>query len=132
MTAKRTSILQRSKRAETRVAKYLWGPEARRDWKDDHDLSGLDADGNLWIGEVKSIRWPGGPAAVWTLLVAALEQAEKHSDRAFAVYIPPHCEPENALAMVRNAGAPGIVTLEELGRRLGLHRDETSSAVVDA
>lgn len=111
--ATRASILRRSKRAENRVAKAIFGAEARRDWKDDHDLSGYDAEGDLWIGEVKSLTWPAGPGRLWAILLAALEQAERHGNRAFAVLAPPKCEPENALVMVRRCGAPVVMPLRQ-------------------
>jgi hypothetical protein len=111
--AKKQSTLTRSKRVETRVVRYLAGPEAMRDWKDDHDISVEDANGRCWIGEVKSMAWPPGPARLWSLLSAALKQAEKHSDRAFAVYVPCHAEIENALVMVVVQGQPAVVTLQQ-------------------
>jgi len=119
--ATRASILRQSKQAENRVARYIWGPQATRDWKDDHDLSGPDAEGMRWVGEVKSHAWPSGPGAVWGLLLAALRQAEKHSQTAFACFIPPSCQPQRALVMYRSGGRPVVVTLRDFREeRLGL------------
>jgi hypothetical protein len=126
--ATRQSILTQSKRAETRVARYLWGPKATRDWKDAHDLSGPDAEGQRWVGEVKSHAWATGPGAVWGLLLAALEQAEKHAHRAFACYIPPHCEPEKALVTYRVMGRPVVVPLRDFRQALGLEPEATQEA----
>ena len=120
--ATRQSTLIRSKRAETRVAKFLFGPDARRDWKDDHDLSGEDADGNRWIGEVKNHAWPAGPKTLWDLLEKALLQAEKHSNRAFAVYIPKSASIEDGLVMIRMNDSLVIKTLREFQVHLGLHQ----------
>jgi hypothetical protein len=117
MTTK-ASLLARSKKAETRVARFLWGPYVTRDWKDDWDLSGPDAEGRTWTGEVKSHAWPAGPGALVKLMRDAFAQAEKHSERAFAVVIPPHCEPEHALCMFRLVGEPVTGTLFQFKRLL--------------
>lgn len=116
--AKRTSVLARSKIAETRVARFLWGPDAARDWKELHDVSGPDAEGRIWIGEIKSHAWPIGPLSLWSLMTAALEQAEKQSNFAFAVLIPPHCEEEAALCMRRISGQPVIEPLLDFKQRV--------------
>jgi len=111
--ATRKSRLVRSKRVETRVVRYLAGEQAARDWKEDHDIHVEDSEGRTWIGEVKSKAWPAGPRGLWTLLRDALEQAEKHSLLAFAVYVPVHAEIGDALVMVRLSGVPVIVTLNQ-------------------
>ena len=122
--SKRTSILARSKRVENRVARYIWGPEALRDWKDTQDVSGLDAHLNLWVGEVKSYKWPAGPVRLWTILHDALLQAEgnlsgvEHPDKAsgapmgFAVLVPKGCETKDALVMFRREADPIVTTLQ--------------------
>lgn len=117
MTTK-ANLLRRSKVAETRVARFLWGPYVTRDWKDDHDVSGPDAEGNTWIGEVKSKAWPAGPQMLLTILRDAFAQAEKHSERAFAVVIPPGCEAEHALCMFRLMGEPVTGTLGQFKRMI--------------
>lgn len=109
--ATRRSTLTRSKRVETRVVRYLAGPEAARDWKEGHDISVQDSDGRVWLGEVKSMQWPSGPARLWSLLDAALRQAEKHTNLAFAVYVPANAEVGNALVMYRQSGMPVVVPL---------------------
>ena len=119
--ATRSSTLKRSKAAENRVSRYLWGPDHLRDWKEDYDLSGPDADGRVWVGEVKNYAWASGPGQLYGLMLAALEQAEKHSDRAFACYIPKNCQPEAALVMHRVNGQPVIVPAREFrAQTLGL------------
>lgn len=110
--ATRSSTLARSKRVENRVVRYLAGPEAIRDWKDEHDISVEDCNCRWWIGEVKSMAWPSGPARLWSMLLAALRQAQKHSDRAFAVLVPCNAEVGNALVMYEQTGQPVITTLE--------------------
>ena len=123
--ATRASVLQRSKKVETRVAKYLWGEDAARDWKDDYDVSGDDADGRRWIGEVKSYAWPSGSARLLSILGAALEQAEKHSDRAFSILVPTNCEVANALVMLRREGIPVVMGAQAFrGSVLGLGEAE--------
>jgi hypothetical protein len=110
-----------SKRAETRVAEYLWGEDAKRvGGLGANDVQGPDAAGNLWKGEVKNHRWPSGPGAVWTLLANALAQAEQHGERAFACYLPKSCEAHCALVMYRVHGQAMVVTLDEFKQRLGL------------
>lgn len=112
--AKRQSICQRSKRVETRVARYLWGPEAARDWKEQHDIRGEDADGNTWTGEVKSYAWPAGPKRLWAILMAAFEQATGYErDRRFSVLVPTGASVEDALVMYPDCGVPVIVTLRQ-------------------
>ena len=37
---KRSSTLQHSKVVERQVVRYLWGPDAARAWKEQHDLAG--------------------------------------------------------------------------------------------
>lgn len=110
--ATRQARLRSSKEAEKRVVRYLSGPDASRDWKEDHDIHVEDCDGNLWLGEVKNLTWPSGPARLWSLLDAALRQAEKHSDRVFAAYLPKFAEPQDALVMYRQSGVCVVTTLE--------------------
>jgi hypothetical protein len=111
--ATRSSINTRAKRAETRVARYLWGPDACRDWKEVHDLSGPDADGRLWIGEVKSHTWPAGPRALWTKLSAAFAQALGYAERCFAVLVPAGASIADGLVMYAVGGRPVVVTLAQ-------------------
>ena len=123
--ATKASILQRSKKVETRVARFLFGEAAARDWKELSDISGDDADGRRWIGEVKSYAWPAGPARLLSILGAALEQAERHSDRAFAVLVPTNCQVENALVMLRREGIPVVMVAGAFrGSVLGLGEAE--------
>lgn len=75
---KRSSTLQHSKVVERQVVRYLWGPDAARAWKEQHDLAGTDLNGQQWIGEVKdysheTIRGAGG---ILRVALTALEQAE--------------------------------------------------------
>lgn len=95
--ATKQSINRLSKVAERRVVKYLWGADAQRDWKEEHDISGPDHEGNVWIGEVKNQQYRPGPRANRKLLEAAFAQACKHdTTRRFAVHIPPGCQVEDA------------------------------------
>jgi len=80
--AKRQSTLQRSKRTENAVQRFLW-PGTSRAWKDDHDVRGDDRDGWPIWGEVKNyssatINESGGPYAV---LKAAYRQCEQAIER---------------------------------------------------
>ena len=109
---KQTNILSRSKAAENRVVRYLFGEDATRDWKETHDISGVDSEGNTWIGEVKNYTWVTGPATLWTLLYSAFEQAEGYSQKCFAIYIPKNAKVENALVMVRMNSIPVVMSAE--------------------
>ncbi len=107
--AKRQSI---SQRVENRVARYLWGSDACRDWKEQHDIRGEDANGNTWVGEVKSYAWPAGPKRLWAMLMAAYDQATGYeAERRFSVLVPTHSSVEDALVMYPNCGEPVVVTL---------------------
>ena len=115
--ANKSSIAACAKKAENRVAKYLWGEDALRDWKEDHDLSGLDANGDTWLIEVKNWAWPAGPERMVVIQLAALEQAEKHItdplfEHACSVLIPSKTTVESALVMYRecDADAGGVRT----------------------
>lgn len=100
--AKRSSILQRSKIAENRVSKYLWGEEHYRNWEQRHDVSGVDSFGSEWYGEVKNCQWPSGPKALWSILYNALKQVQgvtEENARCFSVFIPVSISIESALVM---------------------------------
>ena len=121
--AKRQSISARAKKAENRVVRYLFGADKFRDWKDERDIhgdvyAGDDADGQEWVGECKNYAWPAGPKRMWSILFAALEQCEGYSTRAFAVFIPVHCEVADALVMWRHSGIPIVTTAESFRDRL--------------
>ena len=118
MIATRATTYRRTQRAETRVAKFLWGAGAQRDWKERHDVSGTDADGAVWLGEVKSDQWPSGPRAVWGILNRALDQVLRLTDRGFAVYLPKHSEVGDALVMVEEGGRRVVMTLAQFRERL--------------
>lgn len=120
MAAKRTSVLRRSKQAENRVVRYLAGPEAKRDWKDEHDITVEDADGNVWTGEVKNYAWPTGPGGLWKIMDKAFEQASGYSNRSFACYLPTNSELRFALVASRVGGEVAVTTLEQFRARLGL------------
>ena len=118
---------RRSKRAEKRVAEYLWGPEAERSATKLHDLRGEDCNGETWFGEVKAYKWPQGPQSLWSILQRALRQCEvyaaRHSfhARAFAVLIPTGAPVMEALVMVRMDGQLVVTRLSEFRRHwLGL------------
>ena len=115
---KQSSVLSRSKNAENRVAHYFFGEDVYRDWKENHDLSGYDAEGNLWIGEVKNYAWSSGPAAFWALLDKAFEQAEGYSDKCFAVYIPKNSNVSSSVVMFRMNGIPVVVRADVFKRLL--------------
>ncbi len=80
MAATKLSILQRSKRVETEVARYFWPQHDEdetgsvRDWKELWDCSGLGFNGQLIVCEVKSWKWKAGPKGVWSLLENAWDQ----------------------------------------------------------
>ena len=119
--SKRSSINARSKVAENRVSQYLWG--SYRDWKDQHDISGPDKYGNVWYGEVKNWEWVSGPRGLWTILKKAYAQVEKATVEIlkdhvgypliFAVFLPKHCEVEDAIVIRMNAEDVCIQTLKD-------------------
>lgn len=109
---KQSNILSRSKTAENRVVRYLFGEDATRDWKETHDISGVDSEGNTWIGEVKNYTWVTGCGTLWTLMYSAFEQAQGYSERSFAIYIPKNASVENALVMFKMLNTPVIVSAE--------------------
>lgn len=112
---KKSSTLARSKKAENRMSKYLWGDDHYRDWKEEHDISGLDADGEMWWGEVKNAQWPSGPGGLQTLLDAAWEQVIGYGDgeHVFVAYLPPHASAGDALILHRRQNCRVIVTARE-------------------
>ena len=111
--AKRESIHVRSQRTENRMARYLFGPEAIREWKEEHDIRGDDAFGEVWIGEVKSTAWPSAPGAMWTHLHKAFAQACRYgSERVFAAWLPKGCEVRNAAVMYRERGLAVAVSAQ--------------------
>ena len=112
---KRTSTLQHSKRVETQVARYLFGPEAARDWTERHDISGEDNEGRLWRGEVKdlspeTIRERGGLLKVGE---AALRQVEATpgEGRPFAVVHVKRQRLEDACAAVRYCQRQHVIAM---------------------
>ena len=109
---KQTNILSRSKTAENRVVRYLFGEDATRDWKETHDISGVDSEGATWIGEVKNYTWVTGCGTLWTLMYSAFEQAQGYSERSFAIYIPKNASVENALVMFKMNGIPVVVSAD--------------------
>lgn len=80
--ANRSSILARSKQVEAEFVRFLWPDHSAdesgsvRDWKDRHDFSGPDYNGNPIFGEAKSGGWVTGPRSLWTLLHLAYQQLE--------------------------------------------------------
>jgi hypothetical protein len=109
MTATRSSILQRSKKAENKVCRYLFGKDSIRDWAEQNDIHGIlytteGPEGETFCGEIKNMEWVAGAARLWSLMSAALEQAEGYNERAFAVYLPVYCSVEDALVMFRMNG----------------------------
>lgn len=125
--AKRSSTLRRSKVAENRVAKYLWGDEHLRDWKEAHDLSGPDADGRRWIGEVKNLAWPSGAKDLWSKLTKALHQAGGYSNLCFAVLVPVSTSITDALVMYYAEGQRVVIPLWQFRKQvLCLHTEGDS------
>lgn len=111
--ATKSSIRRCASHAENRVSMFLWGEY--RDWKDDHDKKGLDADGITWTCEVKNWAWPRGIKRLWHVLEAALTQAMKYDESplkncCFAVLIPPGTEVEYALVMHFNQQHRRVLT----------------------
>ena len=99
--ATRRNINIRSKRAENRVSKYLWGH--LRDWKEQHDVYGPDCYSRDWTGEIKNHSIKGkGLKGIYTILQNALEQVLGlgFPERlCFAVLIPPGCKVEDAFVL---------------------------------
>jgi len=115
--ATKLSILQRSKRVESEVARYFWPdtePDEQgsiRDWKELWDCSGLGFDGQLIVCEVKSWKWRAGPKGIWSLLENAHYQlfvatqkvwarddyCEKTKPWEVVVYKPTGSQVENAI-----------------------------------
>jgi len=101
--AKRSSINARSKVAENRVSKYLWGE--LRDWKELHDISGRDFNDNIWYGEVKNWAWARGPAKLYSILKNAYAQLENvKSGNLFVVFLPVHSSVEDAIVYRKDRG----------------------------
>ncbi len=117
--ATKASIAAQAKNVENRVARYLWGDDHLRDWKEDHDVSGPDYCGRTWFVEVKNWAWPAGPKRLWTILDEALTQARSYTDGgpgleySCSVLVPPRTQIEDALVMYVDYGIPGIITLRQ-------------------
>jgi hypothetical protein len=107
--AKRQSIAARAKKAENRIARFLWGDAHLRDWESRWDVSGPSRSSNVLVGEVKDWKW-GGPQHMWTILIQAYKQVQDALPFAaeqmrlstsqlipFAVYLPPNCLTEHAI-----------------------------------
>lgn len=121
----------RAKGVERQVQQLLWpgsrfAGNAHRPALEDQDLTGTDAQGRLWWGEVKNWGWGvvqnhGGP---WRVLAAALQQCNQAAHRAgvtcktFSVWWPPGSRlPEQRLVMYYLEGLGFVVvTLEQFAR----------------
>lgn len=78
--AKRRSILAHSKRVENKVARFLFGPQARRAWKEDWDILWRAPEGDWWLVEVKATSEQRAGAVI-RLLREALLQATAYRER---------------------------------------------------
>lgn len=89
--AKKANILRRSKKAENRVQRFLFGSDTSRCWKEQWDVGVQSEDGDwVFVGEVKN-REVSSIAEAIRLLSAALDQVERVApDGAvgFAVLLP--------------------------------------------
>ena len=109
--------IRRGKTKENDVSKYLFG--TYRDWKERHDISGKDKDGDLWVGEVKAHK-VSGLRTIYRKLNEALDQCITAIDEGldtpanpFSVLCPPHTMVKDALVMFIFHNQRVIVTLEQ-------------------